>query len=601
MMEQVVGEIIKALMDDEIRGGKSDYIREARWKAEQLEWHFEDKYPDKLLHAQHPSEEAWMRDYRRHRWQPPTKTSTGRVYNFLQKIQQADDFKIRWETDYTKTGIAERVGNIDNTLKSYVTSGMPRIPNLETWTFNLFLKTYLQDANSIVVVLPRFDEFVKNPRETPTLDFSRPYPQIIETDDLLYEEEEWVLFEVEEWKDANGHEWCQYMAVTKFGLLLFRQYKEIREIDPFEVYFIAFDFPRLPVIKTGNVIYEEEDGHLIYDSVLAPCLPAWNEVLYRTDDLNILYAVHALPQKWALKLSPCKTCNGTGEAYNHKHEKVSCGKCSGSGRASTSPFGLLEINIDRVSAINPNPTIPPIPPAGYIERPTDAVKLFQEDIMYKEFQGLKAIGLEILGQIPGNQSGIAKEYDRKELNTFCFSVCVHLVDVYERVCFHIMGQRYKSLFDSGLMTEEKVMNALPKVTIPTDFDVLTSSAISTMLSEARKSAYNPIIVHGLESDYVEKLYGENSPQKYFLKVNNALDPLPFKTTDEKVMLVAQGGCTKRDFVLSANLTSFIMQLTEANPEWVKKSLEEQRKDVDALADAKLAEINSGLVPLMPEG
>jgi hypothetical protein len=145
------------------------------------------------------------------------------------------------------------------------------------------------------------------------------------------------------------------------------------------------------------------------------------------------------------------------------------------------------------------------------------------------------------------------------------------------------------------------MNALPKVTIPTDFDVLTSAAISTMLSEARKSAYNPIIVHGLESDYVEKLYGENSPQKYFLKVNNALDPLPFKTTDEKVMLVAQGGCTKRDFVLSANLTSFIMQLTEANPEWVKKPLEEQRKDVDALADAKLAEINSGLVPLMPQG
>jgi hypothetical protein len=97
------------------------------------------------------------------------------------------------------------------------------------------------------------------------------------------------------------------------------------------------------------------------------------------------------------------------------------------------------------------------------------------------------------------------------------------------------------------------------------------------------------------------LYGENSPQKYFLKVNNALDPLPFKTTDEKVMLVAQGGCTKKDFVLSTNLTSFIMQLTEADPAWVKKSLDEQRMDVDAMADAKLAEINSGIVPLMAQG
>jgi hypothetical protein len=472
---------------------------------------------------------------------------------------------------------------------------------LETWLFNVFLKTYLQDANSIVLVLPSFDEFVKNPRETITLDWSRPFPQIIGVDDLIYEEEEWVLFEVEEWKDSNNKEWSQYMAVTTEGLFLFRQTRLIREIDPFEVYFIPFEFGRLPVIKTGNVIYEDEDGHLIYDSVLAPCLPAWNEVLYRTDDLNVLYAIHALPQKWALKLSPCKTCNGTGETYNSKHEKTSCGKCSGSGRASSSPFGLLEINIDRVSAINPNPIVPPIPPAGYIERPTDAVKLFQEDIIYKEFQGLKAIGLEMLGQIPASQSGIAKEYDRKELNTFCFSVSVHLTTVYEKVCFHILTQRYRPLFDSGLMTEEKVINALPKITIPTDFDVMTSSAISTMLSEARRSSYNPIIIHGLESDYVEKLYGENSPQKYFLKTNNALDPLPFKSTDEKVMLVAQGGCTKKDFVLSSNLTSFIMQLTESNPEWVKKSLEEQRSDVERLAEVKLAEINAGLVPLMPVG
>lgn len=598
---EVVGAIISALLDDEIREGKSDYIREARHKAEQLEWHFEDEYPDELLRAQHPSEEEWMKEYRKRRWQPVTKTLTGRVYNFLQKIQQADDFKIRWETDYTKTGIAEKVGNESNTLKAYVTDMMPRIPNLETWLFNVFLKTYLQDANSIVLVLPNFEDFVENPRETITLDWSRPFPQIIETEDLIYENEEWVLFEVEEWKDDNGKEWCQYMAVTTEGLFLFRQTKLIREIDPFEVYFIGFDFGRLPVIKTGNVIYEEEDGHLIYDSVLAPCLPAWNEVLYRTDDLNVLYAIHALPQKWALKLSPCKTCNGTGESYNSKHEKVSCGKCSGSGRASSSPFGLLEINIDRVSAINPNPIVPPIPPAGYIERPTDAVKLFQEDIIYKEFQGLKAIGLEMLGQIPANQSGIAKEYDRKELNTFCFSVSVHLSTVYEKVCFHILTQRYRPLFDSGLMTEEKVYNALPKVTIPTDFDVMTSSAISTMLTEARRSSYNPIIIHGLESDYVEKLYGENSPQKYFLKVNNALDPLPFKSTDEKVMLVAQGGCTKKDFVLSSNLTSFIMQLTEANPEWMKKSLEEQRLDVERLAADKLAEINAGLVPLMQPG
>jgi hypothetical protein len=599
-MEDLIRVLYKTLLDDEIREGRCEYIEESREKAEALKYHFENEYPEKLLRTQHPSEEPWMREYRRRRWQAPTKVATGRVFTFLQKIQQADDFKIRFESDFNKTGIAEKIANQanPNTLEYYVKNLMPKVPNLETWLFNVFLKTYLQDANAIVAILPRLDKFIEEPESTPVLDWSKPYPQVFGSEDLIYEEEDWVIVEVEEWEDENKKKWQQFLAITKEGLFLFRQIGQYRDPSPFKIFPMLFPFEYLPVIKVGNIIYEEEDGHLVYDSVLAPCLPAWNEVLFRTDDLNVMFAVHALPQKWAMKLTSCKTCNGSGTIVNQKHEQANCNQCNGTGRASSSPFGMMEINIDRISAINPNPIVPPIPPAGYIERPVDSVRLFQEDIIYKEYQGFKAIGLEILGQIPGSQSGIAKEYDRKELNTFCYSVCIHLAKVYRISCYHILFQRYNNLFASAIMTDERVQAALPDITIPTDFDVLTPATISVMLSEARRNGYNPIIVHGIEMDYVEKLYGENSIQKTYLKIVNALDPLPFKSTDEKTILVQTNGCSKLDFVLSTNLPSIIMVLSQDNPAWYTKNLSEQRVDVYKMAGLKLAMIEQNMIPLM---
>lgn len=600
-MEELIGVLLSKLLDRKVREGKHEYIECAREKAEELEYHFENEYPERLLHTQHPSEEPWMKDYRKRRWQAPTTTATGRVFTFLQKIQQADDFKITFESDYQKTGIAERIGLQDNTLKYYVENELPKYGSLETWLFNVFLKTYLQDANAVVLVLPDFEDFIKNPAGVTTLDWTKPYPQTVESEDLIWEGEDYVIIKVEEYVDINRKKWDQFMAVTTEGLMLFRQVNQYTYDQPFQVYVIPYSFGYLPSIKVGNIIYEEEDGQLVFDSVLAPCLPAWNEVLFRTDDLNILWATHALPQKWALKMSPCKTCNGTGQRTNRKEERVSCNDCSGSGRASSSPFGLMEINIDRVSAVNPNPIVPPVPPAGYIERPTETVKLFQEDILQKEFQGFKAIGLELLSQIPAAQSGVAKEYDRKELNTFCYSVTVHLATIYRKACFHIMLQRYNSLFASSLMDSDKVQAALPQITVPTDFDVTTADMVAEQLSKAMAGKFNPLITAGIEQDYVEKLYGENSIQKTYLKILSQLDPLPFKTTDEKTILLSSNGCTQLDYILSANLAAFVMQKVDEDATWYDKPVQVQRADVYALAAQKLVQIQAGIVPLMPEG
>ena len=75
-MEELIGQLFSTLMDREIREGKLEYIECAREKAEELEYHFENEYPTKLLLTQHPSEEPWMKEYRKRRWQAPTTTNS---------------------------------------------------------------------------------------------------------------------------------------------------------------------------------------------------------------------------------------------------------------------------------------------------------------------------------------------------------------------------------------------------------------------------------------------------------------------------------------------------------------------------------------------
>jgi len=115
----------------------------------------------------------------------------------------------------------------------------------------------------------------------------------------------------------------------------------------------------------------------------------------------------------------------------------------------------------------------PVPPAGYVERDTKALEAQQKDIDEQAYKALAAVGLELLSQVPEAQSGIAKQYDRKEINTFFFRVAVQIETMMMQVVEAEFYQRYNALGIYPLLTPERKMEAMPKITIPSDFDILT--------------------------------------------------------------------------------------------------------------------------------
>lgn len=593
-----IGVVLSILLDDDTRLGKTEFLKAIREKYEEMEPHFDKEYPDELLRVQHPGEESWMKGYRMNRWTGLTTTSTGRIYTSLQKIEQADDFTIYIESDPVKTRIIEQ-----NSFAQYLTFQVPKFTSLRKWLFQVGLKDYLKDANAIVLILPDLENWIKTHEPLTVDQLAKPYPQIYDSDDIIYKAEKACIVELEKWKDAHGVKRDQFLAVSSTGVIHIRQVSDyIDGLKAFEVFDLNIELRDYPGFDLGSVICEVEDGKPVFDSVIQMCVPAWNEVLFRHSDLIINWALHGNPQKWEIIGKKCKTCGGVGKVYNDKNElSANCGQCSGSGVSKGSPFGVVEIDIQQPNATNPGVTSIPTPPVGYAVRDTESLKAQKEDINDNLYLGFQAVGLELLANVPAPQSGIAKTLDRKEINTFFFQVAIHLKHLYLEAAKAMYDQRYTALglFQNNILTPEAIQESIPQITVPSDFDVLTTDVIAGQLSQAKKDGYNPIITSGLEFDYTEKLYGENSTQIQVMKAINALDPLPFKTADEKLILKDSMGCTELDYVTSAYIATFVNELIEADPKWVMKPRKEQRADVKNMALAKVQEIKAGIVPIMP--
>jgi hypothetical protein len=602
--EQLLIGIIKLLSDSETREGKSEYIHEIREIAEELEPHFDEDYPKKLLRVQHPGEQDWMKIYRKERWQPKTRTATGRVYTTLQKIQQADDFKILFKNDFKDIGISE--SNPKGLPSKYCLENLPKFGSVETWAFSLGLSKYLENPNALIFVGPDLSDWIKDP--TPGneqfINWEQPYPQIFCEEYIIYKKEFGVIFKLDQYEvrsEKGKLKYDQFLAVSMDGLILIRQIRPYKDDqDVFDVFTAPYPFLEYPVYTIGSVISEVEDDQIVYDSILTPCLPAWNDALFTNDDLLVNKALHSNPIFWRYKNSPCKTCNGSGLLSGKDNTQRTCSSCNGNGLGSEgSPFATIEINLQKKNATNPDVQYPTGPPAGYIQLDIAALEAQKKDIDDDIYRGFQAIGIELLANVPASQSGIAKQYDRKELNTFFFQVAVHLGSLIEEVSYACFLQRYRSEFDSRLLTTDQIQANKPKVVIPSDYDVLTTQVLSMNLADAIKNQFDPIITSGLTAQYTEKVFGENSYQVKILNIKSSIDPLPFMTGEEKLILKDSFGCTELDYITSAYLNSFVTELIEADNDWIKKPRAEQRADVKVLAIAKQKEIKSGMVTLMP--
>jgi hypothetical protein len=137
--------------------------------------------------------------------------------------------------------------------------------------------------------------------------------------------------------------------------------------------------------------------------------------------------------------------------------------------------------------------------------------------------------------------------------------------------------------------------ALPQITIPTEYDILSADAIAQSLALAKDKGFGPEIINGLERDLLVKQYGENSESVKRQRIINILDPLPNLTPTDKTLYREAGMVSDLDAIISVKLVSYINRFVSLNDKWWNKTFEEMRNDLIEAGTADLQSIRSSRV------
>jgi hypothetical protein len=574
----ITSEIVLDLMKDKkVLNKESEYQEEIVERYKALKNHFDEDYPLELLKSNRPGEEEWMLNERIRVWESPTIAAIHRVENLLHKIRQADDFQIYWNIDEVETGIPK-----ERSLEKYLTYGLPGVRNLEDWVFQVFQKAYLSDPNAFIFVGPDIYELEY------TDDFSQPFPQIIGSEKILEVSDNHIFFDLTEREDQIR----RFVGIDK-NSAWFITYDKKDQIDD-KVIYTEFVRPNIfkdyPIKEVGSIVSEMEGKVIVYDSILAGAIPSWNQALRRADDDNIIWIKFAYPKEWEISSGSCKKCKGSG-----KIGVDTCKTCAGEGNIKTeTPFNKLVINATKANALNPNVAAIPTPPIGQIERPVEVIKMFGEEIDRQIDKGYRALGLENLNLVPLATSGESKIQDKKEVHTFLYQVAVVYIDRYEWITKQIYLYQFGNL-QNIVISEDQMKKALPQITIPTEYDILSADAIAQSLALAKDKGFGPEIINGLERDLLVKQYGENSESVKRQRIINILDPLPNLTPTDKTLYREAGMVSDLDAIISVKLVSYINRFVSLNDKWWNKTFEEMRNDLIEAGTADLQSIRASRV------
>ena len=266
---------------------------------------------------------------------------------------------------------------------------------------------------------------------------------------------------------------------------------------------------------------------------------------------------------------------------------------------------LLSIGIVILTACSPYKkiviTMSNIQTENWIDKPESNVisklgpyktKTLNEIIKEQAYYALSAINMEFLAEAPINQSGIAKEVDKDELNNFVHAIAEDIVAILDKIYRLIADFRYFQAVPDPMMREE----LCPDIAVPEKYDLLSTRSSFEELKTARDSKINATIITQMELDIARKYFSSDDEVAEELVTTMNLDPFPGKSIDEINSGLQNGGIDKLDFVIWCNLVQYVKMAIDANEEFTDLPLMEQKKVLASFAQETLAKSSYTIDP-----
>ncbi len=562
-----------------------------------LKVHADGEYPEKLIDERRPHESQYLMDYRKKIYKSISKETFGPVVTSLGKIRRSTDWSVSYSKSLTLPKIRE-----GESLADYCEKNFPYYTSLTNWVFSVMLKTYLVDPNSKILVVPMEEVKVDT-------DYLKPYPFIYNSDQVLdYRENDYAVF-LSSKKRVTGRgrtqaEREQWYVVTTEQVLTYAKVNNKGDIQLIEQY--DHNLGYLPVVEVRAVFKEAFEEYNLYESRLSTMLPRLDEAVREYSDQQANVVNHLFPERWEYASQNCDACTNdmgiatgqvrveTGTGANKSYKMERCTKCGGTGALGTS--GPYKKFVVRPTNENLGEKQAPIPPFGYVTKDVETINVVDKRIEFHQYKALCSINMQFLMQTPLNQSGLAKEVDRDELNTFVYNVAEDLVYIMDELYRIICDYRY------GLQVPDKNTRAdmLPTVAVPEKFDILSSTYLADEVKSAKDSKLNGGIVSQLELEYCSKKFYNNPEVKQELECQMRLDPMIGATEEEKMLRLQNGGVTKEDYVLSCNIVPFVKKAMQKDKDFISKDYDAQMTIVRGYANEIINAQKKSIIAPEPE-
>lgn len=546
------------------------FYEETIEKAEEMRIHADGKFPEKLIEERRPNEPKEVMDYRKKIFIPKTKPTFGRIVSSLSKIRRSSDWSIRYANLDKFTLITE-----DETLEQYCEFKFPKFTSVTNWVFSVLLKKYLTDPNAVVFTFPMEINVAEN-------EHMKPYPVIFDSENVLdYEQDDYAILvnPLGSSVYSSGRDKGKsFYVVTTEKIQRYDQVNGKGDLALQIDYLHGIGF--LPVFRIGAIVCKDEGNNYLHESRIADICPELNEALREYSDLQASKVLHIYPERWEITENECPKCSGTGRQPNpnwteenaHHPSTLPCDyqDCH-NGKVPTGPYSKILVRMR--NALDGGGSVP-IPPAGYVEKDVEIVRIQDEGVDKHIYSGLSAINFQFLEQTPLNQSGKAKEVDKDELNNTVNAIAEDLVRVMDNVYKIIAVVRYSGLYS----IDEIVKEMLPKITVPEKFDILSSTHLEEQLTKAQENKVSPVILTALQKEYAAKKFSTDPSVLDRLTLILDLDPFPNVSQDEKMTMLSNKGITLENYIISSNIQEFVQMAIDEDASFADKPRIEQ-KDV----------------------
>lgn len=555
------------------------YAEDARKLEKEMRVHSDGTFPEELIEERRPNEPEIVQAYRKKIFVPKTKPYFTKIESTLQKIRRSSDWSIKYG-DESFDKIVE-----DEKLDAYAENNFPVFRSTTNWLFGVCLRNYLVDANALVLVAP-----LEIPEEENV--FLQPVCTIFNSCEVIYFlEDDYAVVKnkVGATYMSGGveKEGDSYYVITTKAIHRYDQINGRRQF--IEAWYYEHNLEELPVFKLPGIVIDVYGNFSLHESRISGILPEFNEALREYSDLQAAKVLHLYPERWEYTQNECVSCKGNGQVIQGSGEdacNVTCDTCKGIGYVATGPYNKMLIKPAAADQLQL-----PTPPAGFVEKDVEIIKVQEQGVQDHIFNALSAINFEFLASTPLNQSGTAKEVDKDELNNTVHAIAEDLVKILDHVYYLIAQYRYSAQY-----TKEQIWEMLPMIAVPEKFDILSAKHYDEQLTSAKNNKLNSAILNAMEISYATKAFNNDLDIAEHVGLILKLDPLAGISEDDKMSRLSNEGITKLDYIVSSNINKFVNDAIDADNKFVDKETTEQKTIIYGMAKKQIAENTATLIP-----